>query len=202
MGDLAGHVGGEPAHRPASSAHAQMHSQPWSEEGLNLAVRNEANRLIERHGVRVRRDDDAFDAPSSGDVSGVPHQRAAYPVSHPVWVDEQILEIEGAVQQDSRGKPDDVISLRGNSGPTLGNAIGFHHERLWMGEQSFAVTPVGQRGPDEHVRQRRQVGRNALADPKYSHPCIVSSATANRWPPGAAQRAAPPSPGEPPSACR
>jgi hypothetical protein len=58
-----------------------------------------------------------------------------------------------------------------------GDAVPFQRERLWVGEQSIAVTFIGQRRPGEDIRQRRQVGRSAPTDTEQRHCSIVTCST-------------------------
>jgi hypothetical protein len=143
-----------------------MHAFPWPEGGLNLTVRNEAKRVIEEEGVRVRRHDNALETALRSDRGSVLDEVAANPVPHPVRINEQVQKIKAAVNKDSGGETHDVTTVGGDSGQSFGDAVPFQHQRLWVSKESIAVTLVGQRRPDEHIRQGRQVGRSAPTDTK------------------------------------
>ena len=141
-----------------------MHTLPWPEGGLNRTVCNEAKCVIEGVGVRVRRHSEALETAFCSDRRSVLHEVTADSVPHPVRINEQVLEFKDAINKDNGVETHDVSTVRCNSGQPCGDAVPFQHQRLWVGEESIAVTLIGQRRPDEHIRQRRQVGRSAPAD--------------------------------------
>ena len=154
-----------------------MHALPWPEGGLNLTVCNEANCVIEEESVRVRRHSNALVTALRSDGGSVLHEVTANSVPHPVRINEQVLQIKDAVNKDSGGETHDVITVGGDSGPPVGDVVSFQHQRLWVGEESITVTLIGQRRPDEHIRQRRQVGRSAPTDTRQRHCSIVTRST-------------------------
>jgi hypothetical protein len=143
-----------------------MHTLPWPEGGLNLTVCNEAKCVIEEESVRVRRHSNDLKTALRSDHGSVLHEVTANSLPHPVRINEQVLEIKDAIYKDSGGETHDVITVGGDSGLPFGDAVSFQHQRLWVGEKSFAVTFIGQRRPGEHIRQRRQVGKSAPTNPK------------------------------------
>jgi len=154
-----------------------MHALPWPERGLNLTACNEAKCVIEQESVRVRRDSNALKTALRSDRGSVLHEVTANSMPHPVRINEQVLQIKDAVNKDSSGETHNVISVGGDSGQPFGDAVPFQHQRLWMGEESIAVTFIGQRRPGEQIRQRRQVGRSAPTDTKQRHCSIVTCST-------------------------
>jgi hypothetical protein len=154
-----------------------MHALPWPEGGLNLTACNEAKGVIEEESVWVRRHSNALETALRSDRGSIPHEVAANSMPHPVRINEQVLKIKDAVNKNSGGETHDVISVCGDSGQPFGDAVPFQHQRLWVSEESIAVTFIGQRRPDEDIRQRRQVGRSAPTDPKQRHCSIVTCST-------------------------
>ena len=154
-----------------------MHALPWPEGGLNLTVCHEAKRVIEEEGVRVRRHSNGLKTALRSERGGVLHEVTANPMPHPVRINEQVLKFKDAINKDSGGETHDVMTVGSDSGKPFGDAVPFQHQRLWMGEESIAVTIVGQRRPSEHIRQRLQVGRSAPTDTKQRHCSIVTCST-------------------------
>src|SRR5476649_1029145 len=124
-----------------------MHALPWPEGGLNLTVHDEAKCVIEEESVRVRRHSNGLETALRSDRGSVLHEVAANSMPHPVRINEQVLKIKDAVNKDSGGETHDVISVSGDSGQPFGDAVSFQHQRLWVGEESIAVTLIGQRRP-------------------------------------------------------
>jgi len=81
-----------------------MHALPWPEGGLNLTVCNEAKCVIEEERVRVCRHSNALETALRGDRGSIPNEVAANAVPHQVRINEQVLEIEDAVNKDSGGE--------------------------------------------------------------------------------------------------
>lgn len=132
-----------------------MHALPWPERGLNLTVCNEAERVIEEESVRVRRHSNALKTALRSDRGSVLHKVTANSMPHPVRINEQVLQIKDAVNKDTGGETHDVIIVGGDSGQPFGDAVPFQHQRLWVGKESIAVTFIGQRRSEEHIRQLR-----------------------------------------------
>ena len=143
-----------------------MHTLPWPESGLNRTVCNEAKRVIEEESVRVRRHSNDLKTALPSDRGSVLHKVTANSMPHPVRINKQVLEIKDAIYQDSCRETHDVITVGGDSGQPFGDAVPFQRQRLWVGEESIAVTLIGQRRPGEHIRQRRQIGKSAPTDTK------------------------------------
>ena len=100
-----------------------MHALPWPEEGLNFTVCKEAECVIEGEGVWVRRHSKALETAPGSDRGSVLHEAAANSMPHPVRINEQVLQIQGAVNKDSGGKTHDVICCGGDSGQAFGDAV-------------------------------------------------------------------------------
>jgi hypothetical protein len=154
-----------------------MHALPWPEGGLNLTACNEAKCVIEGESVRVRRHSNALETALRSDRGSIPHEVAANSILHPVRINEQVLKIKDAVNKDSGGETHDVISFGGDSGQPFGDAVPFQYQSLWVGEESIAVTFIGQRRPGEDIRARRQVARSAPTEAKQRHCSIVTCST-------------------------
>jgi hypothetical protein len=154
-----------------------MHALPWPEGGLNLTVCNKAKCLIEEESVRVRRHSNALETALRSDRGSVLHEMAANSMPHPVRINEQVLKFKDAINKDCGGETHEVMGVGGDSGQPFGDAVPFQHQRLWVGEQSIAVTFIGQRRPGEDIRQRRQVGRSAPTDTEQRHCSIVTCST-------------------------
>ena len=154
-----------------------MHALPWPEGGLNLTACNEAKCVIEQESVRVRRHSNALKTALGSDRGSVLHEVTANSLSHPVRINEKVLQIKDAINKDSRRETHDVITVGGDSGQPFGDAVPFQHQRVWVREESIAVTFIGQRRPGEHIRQLRQVGSSAPTDTKQRHFSIVTCST-------------------------
>jgi len=154
-----------------------MHALPWPEGGLNLTVCKEANCVIEGESVRVRCHSNALKTAPRSDRGSVLHEVTANSLPHPVRINEKVLEIKDPINKDSCRETHDVITVGGDSGQPFGDAVPFQNQRLWVGEESTAVTFIGQRRPGEHIRQFRQVGRSAPTDTKQRHCSIVTCST-------------------------
>src|SRR5450631_3235164 len=154
-----------------------MHALPWPEGGLNLTICNEAECVIEEESVWIRHHSNALKTAVRSDRGSVVHEVAANSLPHPVRINEQLLEIRDAVNNGSSGETNDVITVGGDSGQPFGDAVPFQHQRIWAGEESIAVTFIGQRRPGEHIGQRRQVGRSAPTDTNQRHCSIVTCST-------------------------
>jgi hypothetical protein len=121
-----------------------MHALPWPEGGLNLTVHDEAECHIEDERVGVRRHGNAPDAAPRSDGSGVMHELASDALAHPLRVNEEILKIKDAIDEDYGRETHDVISMGGDSAPPSGDAVTFGNHRRRVGEESLAVALVGQ----------------------------------------------------------
>ena len=173
-----------------------MHALPWPEGGLNLTVCHEAKCVIEEESVRVRRHSNALKTALRSERGGVLYEVAANSLPHPIRINEQVLEFKDAVNRDSGGETHDVITVGSDSGKPFGDAVPFQHQRLWVGEESVAVTFIGQRRPGEHIRQSRPVGRSAPTNTKQRHCSIVTCSThpSQPYPEGTRDEQLPPSP--------
>ena len=121
-----------------------MHVSTWSESGLNLTASNEAKRVIEDEGVRVRRHCNDFKAALCSDHGSVPHEIPANSLPHPVGIDEQVPELEDAINNNGGGETHDVVTVGGDSAQTFGDAFLFQEQGLWVGKESIAITLIGQ----------------------------------------------------------
>lgn len=121
-----------------------MHAHPWAQESMNLTVHNEAERVIEVQSVGVRRDRNDLGAGHRSDRSRVMDELAADSVSHPRGVNEEILEIEDALSHDDGRETHDGVGVDRDSSPPFGDAVPFQNQRGRVGEESFAITVIGQ----------------------------------------------------------
>jgi hypothetical protein len=122
----------------------KMHALPWPEGGVNLTVHDEAECVIEAESVGVRRHGNALDAAPRSDRSSVMHELAADSLPHPLRSNEEILKIKDAIYEDYGRETHDVASVGGDSAPPFGDTVPFQNQRRWVGEESLAVTLIGQ----------------------------------------------------------
>jgi hypothetical protein len=99
--------------RLCSLTDIDVHPPARSERGLDMAVVNESNLLVERKRVRVRDDFETLNQRVINAGHDVVHEQASYPVSHPLRVDEQVLEIKPAVDGDGRREANDLTGRQG-----------------------------------------------------------------------------------------
>ena len=110
-----------------------MHALPWPEGGLNLTVCHKAKRVIEEESVRVRRHNNALKTALRSDRGSVLHEVTANPMPHPFRINEQVLEIEDAVNKDSGGEPTMSSVLVATLVCPFGDVVRLQHQRLWVG---------------------------------------------------------------------
>jgi hypothetical protein len=66
--------------------------------------------------VPVRSHGNALETALHSDRDSVLHEVAANSMPHPVWINEQVLEVKDAVNMDSGRETHDVVSVGGDSG--------------------------------------------------------------------------------------
>ena len=121
-----------------------MHALPGAEAGVNLTVHNEAECVIEVESVGVRRHGNDVGAAPRSDRSSVMQELAADSLSHPLRIDEKILKIKEAFSEDDGRETDDGVAVGGDSGTPFSDALPFQNQRGWVGEESRAITLIGQ----------------------------------------------------------
>lgn len=122
----------------------KMHALPRPEGGVNLTVRDEAERVIEVESVGVCRHGDARDAAPGSDRSSVLDELAADPLPHRPRINEEILKVIDAIYEDRGREPHDLASVGGDSAPPSGDPVPFRNQRCRVGQEGRAVTRIGQ----------------------------------------------------------
>ena len=121
-----------------------MHPLTWPEAGVNLTDPDETECVIEVESVGVRRHGNGLDAAPRRDRSSVMHELAGDSLPHPLWINEEILKLKDAIHEDCGRETHDAVSMGGDSAPPFGDAVPFQNQRRWVGQESLAVTLIGQ----------------------------------------------------------
>ncbi|MEP7369620.1 MAG: hypothetical protein ABI662_08195 [Dermatophilaceae bacterium] len=121
-----------------------MHVSPRAQEGFNLSVHNEAKCVIEAESVGVRRHGNDLGAAHRSDRGSVLDELTADSLSHPLRIYEKILKVKDAFSEDDGRETHDGVGVRGDSCPPFTDALPFENQRSWVGEESFAITLIGQ----------------------------------------------------------
>ena len=162
--------------RPASSTPAsssvrngEVHPGGSAEQRLDRAVGDEPDALVELRRVRVGRDVDPGHPVAARARHGIAHQQPRDASPHPVRVDEQVVQLVTVVGALCGRETDDLPVPRSDARPAGVDVVAGEHEDLGVSQQRVHVVGVGQRGPAEHVLQRRQVLRSGRPDLEIGH---------------------------------
>ena len=97
----------------------EMHPIGRTEACLAEPSENEAHALVEITRVTICCHLDARHASFSCAGDRVAHKRPTNPAPHPVWIDEQVIELADTLCDQHRCEPDDSIFDDGYSNPLL-----------------------------------------------------------------------------------
>src|SRR6185436_16487331 len=136
-------------------ADLEGHPQCRSEAGLVLPHLDEADRLVERTGVRVGRDVDADGAGRTCPRRRLRDQPAADALPHRVGIDEEVVEVDGSVRPETeRREAEDPPVVHGHERAAVVEGIAGQLERVGMREQRVAIACIRQRRSPVQVAER------------------------------------------------
>lgn len=151
-----------------------MHPYSRAERGLNVAVSDETDLGIEGASVRVRCHLDPVGTPAASSVGDFLNKRPADSQPHPIRIDKQVIELDGACGRKPGGEPDDdPIADRRQDAPFRHRDVG-QLQDVGMGEQLRPIALVRERRPAKDVAQYGQVGRSGVADEEGRHEVSIA----------------------------
>jgi hypothetical protein len=122
----------------------EVHSQARSKRGIDVAVVNKPDVLIEGKGVGVRRDFHTTDVLLRREDYDVLHERASHSAPHPVRVYEEIFQFEDPARSIRRRKANDVIGQLGcDAGAAFVDAMVGQEQHIGMSQKLCDVAGVG-----------------------------------------------------------
>ncbi len=147
----------------------EMHPVPGSELCVRRSIQNESGRGVEGKRVAVCRDFDAPGSAGSSILDGIGNEIAGDASAHPVWIDEQIIELIDVAHRTGCREPDDVFVAEGDTSSLLSNWFVVEHECVGVREKSWSVAFVGERGLNEHIGDPRYITKEGGANLKLFH---------------------------------
>src|SRR5207302_11160970 len=91
----------------------EEHPRTRAEPGLDLAVDDEADPLVEAERVGVGNHLDLGEPPPPRRLDDIEHQRPTDSSLHALGIDEEVLQLEAICAVERGGKPDD-LAVSGN----------------------------------------------------------------------------------------
>lgn len=122
----------------------QVHPWRWAELGLDLAIHDEANSLVEANSVVVRRHLDPTVCAAAGALDQVMDEDAADSLAHPVWIDKQILDLDHVVAVERRGETDECAVGNRDASTSLSDTGVSELQHLRIGQQGLPVALTGE----------------------------------------------------------
>jgi hypothetical protein len=123
------------------------------------------------------------------------HEQAGHPLPHPVWVDEEVVQLEDPVlRRAGAGEAhDSAVGQLGNGGPAKAGEIIAESQSLWVSEQGCSVAGIGQRCPQEYALQRRHVVLSGSPELDHAHHanCVTMPSSHDAWTHGQLARPVP-----------
>jgi hypothetical protein len=137
---------GTPLQRAGRGGNIEVHSYACAEAGLDLAIVDETDAVVEGQRVRIRSDLDALYVFARGNGHDVSQQVATHSAPHPVRVDEQVLQLQDPLYGKRGRKANNVIPRQGcgDTATARTDALPGQDQRLGVSQKRRHVPGVGQ----------------------------------------------------------